>query len=82
MTPHGRIEPFANKATIGGSILASQISADRPIRPRPGARRVCPPQRRTIAAAGSGWRSKCAGLVDAGAVGGDLVDDVVGGQNG
>ena len=58
------------------------ISATYPIRPRPGARRVCPPQRRTIAAAGSGWRSKCAGLVDAGAVGGDLVDDVVGGQNG
>jgi hypothetical protein len=47
----GRIEPFANKAAIGGSILASQISAARCIRSRPGARRVCPPCRRRIAAA-------------------------------
>jgi hypothetical protein len=75
----GRFEPFADNATIGGSILASQISADRPIRPRPGARRVCPPYRRTIAAAGSGPDADGAALVDVGAVGGDAVDDVLGG---
>ena len=52
------------------------------IRLRRGARRVCAPQRRRVAVARSGPEAEGAALVDAGAVGGDAADDVLGGQNG
>jgi hypothetical protein len=51
----------------------------RRIHPRPGARRVCPPSRRRIAAAGSG-RMPNAPRSSTEAVGGDATDDVNGGR--
>jgi hypothetical protein len=44
--------PFTKNSTPHTTTLGA--FADRRILPRPGARRVCPAQRRTIAAAGSG----------------------------
>jgi hypothetical protein len=63
----GRFEPFADNRQMpkllpaasrrrlgkNSTPIAPLSQADH-IRPRRGARRVCPPQRRTIAAAGSG----------------------------
>ena len=57
---------------------AHTTRGDRHIRPRPGARRDCPPvtpqdRRRRLQP-----DAECAGLVDMGAIGGDAEDDVNG----
>jgi hypothetical protein len=54
-------------------------SADRPIRPRPGALRFCHPHRRAMAAAGSGRMPNAPGSSTWAQWGGDAEDDVLGG---
>jgi hypothetical protein len=97
VAPPGRFEPFARqgdswppwyipklpRATAVYEKIQSRSRHLSPTAPsaRPGARRVCPPQRRRVAAAGSRPDAECAGLGDVGAVGGDAGDDVLGGQH-
>ena len=50
--------PFTKKSNPGHT--SPRDLGDPRIRPRPGARRVCPPRRRRIAAAGSGRKPNAA----------------------